>query len=196
MATSKKGKSQVVSQNDFEEDDEVLMPEAIDDSFMQGLAPKAVAFAKKAYEGQVCEDGRLYYDHVERVARVVLKQCDIHASITALLQGVLAYSNTTVEELEQVFSEVIAKDVYILTKQEDMDFETYMKRIVIKYVPFYVTLVNRLDNLKTLSSAENHEAYLKYKSETSEVFIPIVKAARYAHLPEFAQVIKDIEMYT
>lgn len=179
---------------DYEDyDDEVIAPEEIDETFMKNLAPKAYEFAKKAHEGQLRDEGTPYFEHVERVANQVKKSSDTHAYITALLHDVIEDSTYTFEDLSKLFTEDVAKDVLILTKKEGESFETYLKKITLKYVPLLVKLVDRLDNIKSLSQCGSEDKKKKYLLETQTQFIPVVKEARYSKLPEFATLIEQIE---
>lgn len=179
----------------IEEDEDYFAPEPIDDSYMESLVPKAIEWSKKAHDSQLRDDGSPYYGHVERVANAVRGQCDTHAYIVALLHDVIEDSEITKEDLAVAFTDDIARDVALLTKLEGMDLETYMKGLVIKYVPFYVKLQDRLDNIKSLPHCNNPEKIKRYTQQTKEIFIPIAKGARYAKLPEFAQVISEIEKH-
>ncbi len=179
---------------DYEDyDDEVIAPEEIDETFMKNLAPKAYDFAKKAHEGQMRDEGTPYFEHVERVANQVKKTSDAHAYITALLHDVIEDTAYTFEDLSKLFTEDIAKDVLTLTKKEGEPFEVYLKKITLKYVPLFIKLVDRLDNVKSLSQCGSEDKKKKYLLETQTQFIPLVKEARYSKLPEFAALIDQIE---
>ncbi len=178
-----------------EDFDDAFEQEPIDESFMNALVDKAIAFAKEAHSGQLRDDGSPYYGHVERVANRVRLHSDTQAYITALLHDVLEDTACTYQTIAKTFTEEIANDVKTLTKDGQIDFESYMKRIVIKYVPFYIKLIDRLDNMQSLAQCGSDEKIMRYKNETRQVFIPIAKAARYANLPEFAQLIAEIEKY-
>ncbi|MCK8059189.1 MULTISPECIES: HD domain-containing protein [unclassified Fusibacter] len=160
---------------------------------MKKLEIKAYDSSKKAHEGQLRDEGTPYFEHVERVAKQVLENCDSQAYITALLHDVLEDTDYTYDNLKKEYSEEIAKDVLLLTKKEGESFEDYMKKLVVKYAPFYIKLVDRLDNIKSLPACGSDEKISKYLKETENEFLPIAKSSRYSKLDEFDVLIKEIE---
>lgn len=146
----------------------------------------AYHFALKKHEGQFRKSGEPYIHHPIEVAYILASLQSGPATIASgLLHDVVEDTDATIEDIEKLFGEDVAKIVDSLTKiqrmklskmtAEDFEAEDHRKiflgmardvRVII------VKLADRLHNLRTLDSlsSERQKALAK---ETIEVFTPI-----------------------
>lgn len=146
----------------------------------------AYLFAKAKHEGQFRKSGEPYIHHPIEVAYILASLQSGPATIASgLLHDVVEDTDATIEDIEKMFGEDVAKIVDSLTKiqrmklskmtAEDFEAEDHRKiflgmardvRVII------VKLADRLHNLRTLDSLspERQKALAK---ETIEVFTPI-----------------------
>ncbi len=152
----------------------------------QKLIRKAYEYAALKHEGQKRKSGEDYIHHPIEVAYILAQLHSGPATIAAgLLHDVVEDTDATIEGIEEMFGEDVAKIVDSLTKiqrmklsrltAEDFEAEDHRKiflgmardvRVII------VKLADRLHNMRTLDSlsAERKAALSK---ETLEVFTPI-----------------------
>lgn len=152
----------------------------------QKLIRKAYEYAALKHQGQKRKSGEDYIHHPIEVAYILAQLHSGPATIAAgLLHDVVEDTDATIEGIEEMFGEDVAKIVDSLTKiqrmklsrltAEDFEAEDHRKiflgmardvRVII------VKLADRLHNMRTLDSlsAERKAALSK---ETLEVFTPI-----------------------
>ena len=150
------------------------------------MIENAYQFALKKHEGQFRKSGEPYIHHPIEVAYILASLQSGPATIASgLLHDVVEDTDATIEDIEKLFGEDVAKIVDSLTKiqrmklskmtAEDFEAEDHRKiflgmardvRVII------VKLADRLHNLRTLDSlsSERQKALAK---ETIEVFTPI-----------------------
>jgi len=148
------------------------------------LIGRAYEFAAKAHEGQTRKSGEPYVTHPVAVAGVV---ADLHldeSSIcAAILHDTVEDTETTVEELEGVFGETIARLVDGLTKLAKIQFksnqqrqaENFRKMILAMSKDLRVILVklaDRLHNMRTLEHMRE-EKRRTIAQETIDIYAPL-----------------------
>lgn len=149
----------------------------------------ALAFAKKAHEGQKRSGGLPYIVHPIAVAKNVEKFKGGSKNLQALkdaahLHDTIEDTDTTLDQIESLFGSLVAslvkeltsdpegikthgKQVYLATKMEKMS--SY--GLVIK-------LADRLDNVQDIAHARTPAWRIKYKTET-EYILAHLEANRY-----------------
>lgn len=146
----------------------------------------AYAYACKKHEGQFRKSGEPYIHHPIEVAYILASLQSGPATIASgLLHDVVEDTDATIEDIERMFGEDVAKIVDSLTKIQRMklsrmtaaDFEAEDHRKIFLGMArdvrvIIVKLADRLHNLRTLDSLspERQKALAK---ETIEVFTPI-----------------------
>ena len=146
----------------------------------------AYEFAKAKHEGQTRKSGEPYIHHPIEVAYILASLQSGPATIASgLLHDVVEDTDATIEDIERLFGEDVAKIVDSLTKIQRMklsrmtaaDFEAEDHRKIFLGMArdvrvIIVKLADRLHNLRTLDSlsSERQKALAK---ETIEVFTPI-----------------------
>ena len=148
------------------------------------LINRAFAFASRAHEGQKRKSGEDYIIHPLSVAFILAQlQLDVHTIAAGLLHDVVEDTAATLEELENLFGEQIAKLVDGVTKisrieyksQEEQQVENLRKMLLAMAKDIRVILIklaDRLHNMRTLK----HQAEEKQKeiaTETLEIFAPL-----------------------
>ena len=150
------------------------------------MLERAYEFASKKHEGQFRKSGEPYIHHPIEVAYILACLQSGPATIACgLLHDVVEDTDATIEDIEHLFGEDVAKIVDSLTKIQRMklsrmtaaDFEAEDHRKIFLGMArdvrvIIVKLADRLHNLRTLDSLspERQKALAK---ETIEVFTPI-----------------------
>lgn len=148
---------------------------------------KARNVAGKAHVGQKRSSGEDYTNHLERVANTVLdvkpdsKNIE-HLISAALLHDTLEDTDTTYEELEEKFGDLVANMVKELTSDKDKIKEIgkteYLADKMINKMSSYslvIKLADRLDNVQDIATAKTPEWREKYKNQTLEMLSRLEK---------------------
>ena len=153
------------------------------------LIRKAFYFAKDAHRGVRRKSGEPYIIHPIAVARVVVDEIGlgVKSVVAALLHDVVEDTDYTVEDIEYLFGEKIARMVNGLTKiaevfagensgdEESLQAENFRKMILTLSDDVRVILIklaDRLHNMRTLGSMPVHKQ-MKITSETVYLFAPL-----------------------
>ena len=154
----------------------------------RAMVERAYEFCKKKHEGQYRKSGEPYLQHPIEVAYIVAKLQSGPATLaSALLHDVVEDTDTTIEDIEKLFGEDVAKIVGALTKiqrmklshMEAVDFEAEDHRKIFLGMAqdirvIIVKLADRLHNMRTLD-ALSPERQKTLAKETLEVFVPIAE---------------------
>lgn len=147
---------------------------------------KAYDFIVEKHKNQYRKSGEPYYHHLIEVAFILANlQCGPNTLISGLLHDVVEDTDVTIEDIQKLWGQEVAKIVDSLTKiqrlklskmkSEEFDAEDHRKifigmakdiRVII------IKLADRLHNLRTLMSLSNERQQVICK-ETMEVFVPI-----------------------
>src|SRR4030066_1861489 len=146
---------------------------------------KAFELALEAHSKQRRLTGEPYIFHPIAVAKIVAYEIGLHATsiIAALLHDVVEDTTYTIEDIEQMFGETVAKIVYGLTKishlKKDQDAsvqaEHFRKMLLTLNDDVRVILIkiaDRLHNMQTMESMDNHKQ-VKIASETLYIYAPL-----------------------
>ena len=154
----------------------------------RAMVERAYEFCKKKHEGQFRKSGEPYLQHPIEVCYIVAKLQSGPATLaSALLHDVVEDTDTTIEDIERLFGEDVAKIVGALTKiqrmklshMEAVDFEAEDHRKIFLGMAqdirvIIVKLADRLHNMRTLD-ALSPERQKTLAKETLEVFVPIAE---------------------
>ena len=108
------------------------------------LTRKAMIIAYEAHKNQVDKSGVPYIYHPIHVA----EQMDTeNECIIALLHDVVEDINVTFKQLEEVFSKEIIDILKLLTREENIEYDEYIKRIKNNSIACKVKIADLTHNL-------------------------------------------------
>lgn len=108
------------------------------------LTRKAMIIAYEAHKNQVDKSGVPYIYHPIHVA----EQMDTeNECIIALLHDVVEDTNVTFKQLEEVFSKEIIDILKLLTREENIEYNEYIKRIKNNSIACKVKIADLTHNL-------------------------------------------------
>lgn len=108
------------------------------------LTRKAMIIAYEAHKNQVDKSGVPYIYHPIHVA----EQMDTeNECIIALLHDVVEDTNVTFKQLEEVFSKEIIDILKLLTREENIEYDEYIKRIKNNSIACKVKIADLMHNL-------------------------------------------------
>ena len=108
------------------------------------LTRKAMIIAYEAHKNQVDKSGVPYIYHTIHVA----EQMDTeNECIIALLHDVVEDTNVTFKQLEEVFSKEIIDILKLLTREENIEYDEYIKRIKNNSIACKVKIADLTHNL-------------------------------------------------
>ena len=146
---------------------------------------KALALAAKAHKDMRRKSGEPYIYHPLAVAKIVVQEINLGTTsvVCALLHDVVEDTEYTLEDIEDIFGEKVAKITDGLTKIENLALSNdesiqaeNFKKIFLSLSEdirvILIKLADRLHNMRTLESMPA-EKQLKISSETSFFYAPI-----------------------
>ncbi len=147
---------------------------------------RAYVFAMKKHGAQLRESGDPYYSHPIEVAGILTKfKLDSSSIIAALLHDTVEDTDTTVEEVRQLFGEPVATIVDGLTKlamieqksANNKQAENFRKLLLAMSEDIRVLLIklaDRLHNMRTLHFCKP-EKRLRIAKETLDIYAPLAE---------------------
>ncbi|MEO7175093.1 MAG: RelA/SpoT family protein [Saprospiraceae bacterium] len=143
----------------------------------------AYELAVKAHETQRRKSGEPYILHPIEVARICAEEIGLGptAVICALLHDVVEDTDITLDEIQQMFGEKVAKIVDGLTKLDGSfnsespqaeNFKKVLSTLVDDVRVVLIKMADRLHNMRTLGSMPRHKQ-LKIAAETSYIYAPL-----------------------
>ncbi len=162
---------------------------AYDPTVDEALLNKAYVFSVKAHGEQTRHSGDPYYAHPIEVAGIL---ADLHLDVatvcTALLHDVLEDTDTTYEQLADIFTPEIADLVDGVTKlgqlsmpnatKEQAQAENFQKFVLAMSKDVRVLLVklcDRLHNMRTLNFHPKAASRQRIAKETLEIYAPLAR---------------------
>lgn len=148
------------------------------------LIEKAYLYAKDKHEGQYRVSGEEYINHPLATAIILTSvYADTQTLCAGLMHDVLEDTDSTKQELEEVFGKEIASLVYGVSKISRIHFSTendalveYYKKIIVGMSEdvrvIIIKLADRLHNMRTLWALPEEKRKAKAK-ETLEILAPI-----------------------
>ncbi|HKG21327.1 MAG TPA: HD domain-containing protein [Blastocatellia bacterium] len=148
---------------------------------------RAFEVAQAAHLGQMRDEGTPYIVHPLRVAVSLVDELEIYSTklvCSALLHDVIEDSDTTREQVAEMFGEEIAEAVWLLTKLEAVSLPAYLRAI--EAAPHtgapVVKLCDRLDNLRFLAYSHKAEKKRRYIRTTEDYYLPLaLRTNRYLY---------------
>lgn len=148
------------------------------------LIEDAFQYAKSKHDGQMRKSGEPYLVHPIAVADIL---ADYHFGpstiIAGLLHDVIEDTDTTYDEVKELFGEDVAVIVSGVTKLTQLNFTSKEKAIAKNHQKMIlamtedlrviiVKLADRLHNMRTIHFMPQHKIVLKCR-ETMEIFVPL-----------------------
>ena len=113
------------------------------------LIIKAYEFAKNKHEDQLRKSGEPYIIHPLEVANILADlELDDATICAALLHDVLEDTETSEQDLIDIFGTDIVSKVKILSRTDDEDYKSYINRLCIDDTIMKVKLSDIEDNLR------------------------------------------------
>lgn len=148
---------------------------------------RAYVFAMKKHCAQLRASGDPYYSHPVEVAGILTKfKLDSASIIAGLLHDTVEDTDTTVEEVKNLFGEQVAQLVDGLTKlamieQKSADkkqAENFRKLLLAMSEDIRVLLIklaDRLHNMRTLHFLKKPEKRMRIAKETLDIYAPLAE---------------------
>lgn len=157
--------------------------------FSKGLGNEntliAISYADKLHSGQyrksLNNEGKPedYIIHPSRVTKQLVN-LGIHDDVTlsiAILHDVLEDCKITREELNYIFPLDICRGIELLTKNNNISEEEYLKNILKCQNATLVKISDRCHNISTMAGAFTKDKINQYIEETEKYYIPMCKEA-------------------
>ncbi len=165
---------------------------------------KAYVFAVKKHGEQLRDSGDPYFAHPVAVAGLLTElRLDQATIIAGLLHDVLEDTDTTVEEIEDLFGKEVADLVDGVTKlpkvmdgagaapstQQAENFQKFILATAKDIRVLLVKLADRLHNMRTIGFKKNPESRLRVARETLDIYAPL---SRRVGLSIYATELEDL----
>jgi guanosine-3',5'-bis(diphosphate) 3'-pyrophosphohydrolase len=148
------------------------------------LIQKAYVFSAKAHRGQVRLSGEPYLNHPLAVAGLLAElRLDAGTVATGLLHDVLEDTQSTMEEIRELFGKEIVELVDGVTKISRMSFgsleeqqaENFRKMILAISRDIRIILIKLADRLHNMRTLQHHarDTQIRIAKETLEIYAPI-----------------------
>jgi GTP pyrophosphokinase len=154
-------------------------------NFNEALVKKAYLLAKESHGNQKRHSGDLYFSHPVAVAEILISlKIDEESIATALLHDVVEDTEVTINEIEEVFGDEVAKLVDGVTKLGKIDSSSYDDKIAENFRKLtmamsqdirvlLVKLADRLHNMRTISYMPSNEKRVKKARESLDIYAPL-----------------------
>ncbi|HNW67565.1 MAG TPA: RelA/SpoT family protein [Bacteroidales bacterium] len=146
---------------------------------------KAFALAANAHRDMRRKSGEPYIYHPLAVAKIVVQEINLATTsvVCSLLHDVVEDTEYTLEDIQDMFGEKVAKIIDGLTKIDELAFNNDVSLQAENFKKIFLTmsedirvilikLADRLHNMRTLSSMPPEKQW-KISSETSYFYVPI-----------------------
>ena len=151
------------------------------------LLNRAYVFSMKAHGTQTRASGDPYFSHPLEVAGILTDmKLDGDTIVTALLHDTVEDTFATIDEIEELFGNDIAKLVDGVTKLSRLEIQTESERQAENFRKFLLALSNdirvllvkladRLHNMRTLEHIEKPEKRRRIALETMDIYAPLAE---------------------
>lgn len=127
------------------------------------LIAAAITFASEKHGDQMYGD-KPYSYHLLQVLDKVEEQ-SLETRLTAILHDVLEDTETTRDELCELFGNVVARNVWVLTKVEGGEYKAYIANIRDNPIALAVKVADTLCNLTQSHKEGNLKRIRKYSKQ-------------------------------
>jgi len=160
---------------------------AYDPSANEDALNRAYVFAMKAHGSQTRASGDPYFSHPLEVAGILTDyKVDSASIITALLHDTIEDTETTLEQIQQLFGNDIAQLVDGVTKLTRIEFQSDQAKQAENFRKFVlamsedirvllVKLADRLHNMRTLKFISKPEKRHRIAAETMDIYAPLAE---------------------
>jgi len=160
---------------------------AYDPSANEDALNRAYVFAMKAHGAQTRASGDPYFSHPLEVAGILTDyKVDSASIITALLHDTIEDTETTLEQIQQLFGNDIAQLVDGVTKLTRIEFQSDQAKQAENFRKFVlamsedirvllVKLADRLHNMRTLKFISKPEKRHRIAAETMDIYAPLAE---------------------
>lgn len=136
--------------------------------------------AAEAHAGQTRDEGSPYIVHPTRVAISLVDELHVYSPTmvcSALLHDVIEDSDTTRNQIADMFGEEVARIVWLLTKFENVTLRAYLEAIeaAAETGAPIVKLCDRLDNLRGLAHSPKVDKKRRYIATTEAHYLPLAE---------------------
>lgn len=151
------------------------------------LIKKAYVFAMEAHGSQKRASGFPYFTHPVEVSKILAEmRMDVPTVVTGLLHDVLEDTNTSYEEIVEIFGAEIAFLVDGVTKLSKINFASTTSRRAENFKKFLIAmaqdirvlvvkLVDRLHNIRTLHYIDSVDKQKRIAAETLDIYAPLAE---------------------
>ena len=137
---------------------------------------RAYVFAMKKHGAQLRASGDPYYSHPVEVAGILTKfKLDSASIIAGLLHDTVEDTDTTVEEVKNLFGEQVAQLVDGLTKKQAENFRKLLLAMSEDIRVLLIKLADRLHNMRTLHFLKKPEKRMRIAKETLDIYAPLAE---------------------
>ncbi len=180
---------------------------AYDPDVDEDLINRAYTFSMKAHGTQKRASGEPYFSHPLEVANILAGyKLDASTIVTALLHDTVEDTDTTLEEIEELFGKEIAKLVDGVTKLSRLEsksegskqVENFRKLVVAMSEDLRVLLVklaDRLHNMQTLHYISNSQKRKRIARETLDIYAALAERIGMRRLKESLQDLAFKELF-
>ncbi|MEC7488551.1 MAG: bifunctional (p)ppGpp synthetase/guanosine-3',5'-bis(diphosphate) 3'-pyrophosphohydrolase [Pseudomonadota bacterium] len=160
---------------------------AYDPSVDEEALNRAYVFSMNAHGSQTRESGDPYFSHPVEVAAILAEyKLDTASIVTGLLHDTVEDTVATIDEVERLFGEEVARLVDGVTKLSRLEVqspdtkhaENFRKLLLATSEDIRVLLVklaDRLHNMRTLHHISDPEKRLRIARETMEIYVPLAE---------------------
>lgn len=147
----------------------------------------AYVFAMKAHGSQMRASGDPYFSHPLEVAGILAEmKLDTASIVTALLHDTVEDTDVTLEDIEKLFGQDVAKLVDGVTKLSMIQWESHQheqaenfRKLVLAMSNdirvLLIKLADRLHNMRTLHFLPKPEKRARKARETMEIYVPLAQ---------------------
>lgn len=151
------------------------------------LLIKVYNFAKEAHKEQKRDSGQPYFIHPLEIALAISEfKLDENSIIAGLLHDTVEDTNTTLKDIEKEFGVEVSYLVNGLTKIENAKFESKTEKNAENFRKLLIStakdirvliikLIDRLNNMRTISGISNKERRERIANETLIIYIPLAE---------------------
>jgi guanosine-3',5'-bis(diphosphate) 3'-pyrophosphohydrolase len=157
------------------------------------LIQKAYILSAQAHEGQTRLSGEPYLSHPLEVAYIMAKMgLDPVSVVCGLLHDTVEDTNTTIDEIDELFGEEVADIINGVTKISQISFDKkidqqaeYIRKMILAMAHdirvILVKLADRVHNMRTLGFMKP-ESQKRVAKETLDIFAPLAGRLGMGHL--------------